>query len=134
MALVSMAHYQYSQFEVIRLGAMAPMYPFLSSSNDPVGISQDHRSFYDIMRRVKSMFKLDLSLTELFTLGAAESRELEDTLDGIGSSSPGAKDIIDRVRADYEPNPFVEAVDLGPTLDKALEDILKNTPDEPDGS
>jgi hypothetical protein len=134
MALVSMAHYQYPQFEVVRLGVMAPMYPFLSTSNDPVGISQDHRSFYDIMRRIKSMFKLDLSLTELLTLGEAESRELEETLDGIGSSSPGAKEIIDRVRSDYEFNPFVEAVELGPTLDKTLEDILKNTPDEPDGS
>tara|TARA_B100000315_G_scaffold212500_1_gene209922 strand:+ start:3116 stop:4018 length:903 start_codon:yes stop_codon:yes gene_type:complete len=134
MALVSMAHYQYPQFEVVRLGAMAPMYPFLSTDNDPVGISQDHRSFYDIMRRLKSMFKLDLSLTELHAMGEAESRKLEETLDGIGSSSPGAREIIDRVRSEYEYNPFVEAVDLGPTLDKTLEDILKNTPDERDDS
>jgi hypothetical protein len=134
MALVSMAHYQYSQFEVIRLGAMAPMYPFLSSGNDPVGISQDHRAFYDLMRRIKSMFKLDLSLTELLTLGESESRELEETLDGIRSSSPEARDIIDKIRSDYKFNPFVEAVELGPTLDKTLEDILRNTPGEPDGS
>ena len=134
MALVSMAHYLYPQFEVIRLGAMAPMYPFLSIGNDPVGISRDHRSFYDIMRRIRVMFKLDLSLTELLTLGEAESRELEETLERIGSSNPGAKEIIDRVRSDYEYNPFVEAVELGPTLDKALEDILKNTPGEPDGA
>ena len=80
------------------------------------------------------MFKLDLSLTELLTLGEAESRELEETLERIGSSNPGAKEIIDRVRSDYEYNPFVEAVELGPTLDKALEDILKNTPGEPDGA
>jgi hypothetical protein len=134
MALVSMAHYLYPQFEVIRLGAMAPMYPFLSIGNDPVGISRDHRSFYDIMRRIRVMFKLDLSLTELLTLGEAESRELEETLERIGSSNPGAKEIIDRVRSDYEYNPFVEAVELGPTLDKALEDILRNTPGEPDGA
>ena len=129
MALVSMAHYLYPQFEVIRLGAMAPMYPFLSTSNDPVGISRDHRSFYDIMRRLKSMFKLDLSLTELFTLGEAESRELEETLERIGATNPGAKEIIDRVRSEYEYNPFVEAVELDPALDKTLEDILKNFPD-----
>ena len=129
-----MAHYLYPQFEVIRLGAMAPMYPFLSTSNDPVGISRDHRSFYDIMRRLKAMFKLDLSLTELFTLGEAESCELEETLERIGATNPGAKEIIDRVRSEYEYNPFVEAVELDPALDKTLEDILKNTPDEPDGA
>ena len=132
MALVTMAHYQYPEFEMFRLGAMAPMFPFLTGSSDPVGISKDHRSFYDIMRRLKAMFKLDINLTELMTKGEADARELEETLETIASSNPGAKEIIDRARADYSYNPFVETVELDPVLDKTLEDILKNIPDEPD--
>lgn len=132
MALVTMAHYQYSEFEMFRLGAMAPMFPFLTGSSDPVGISKDHRSFYDIMRRLKAMFKLDINLTELMTKGEADARELEETLETIASSNPGAKEIIDRARADYSYDPFVETVELDPVLDKTLEDILKNIPDEPD--
>ena len=129
MALVTLAHYQYPQFEMFRLGAMAPMYPFLSGNNDPVGITRDHRAFFDIMRRIRSMFKLDINLTELMTLGEAESRKLEQSLERIASTNPGAKEIIDRVRSDYNYNPFVESVELDPALDKTLEDILRNFPD-----
>ena len=132
MALVTMAHYQYTDFEIFRLGAMAPMYPFLAGDSDPVGITKDHRSFYDIMRRLRSMFNLDISLTELMTLGETESRELEQTLERIASSNPGAKEIIDRARLDYSYNPFEESVELDPALDKTLDDILKNALDQPD--
>ena len=131
MALVTMAHYQYTDFEVVRLGAMAPMYPFLSGKNDPLGISKDHRAFYDIMRRVRSMFKLDINLTELLTLGDSESRELEEALERLASSNPRAKEIIDRARSDYNYNPFEETVELDPALDRTLEDILRNAPEEP---
>ena len=69
MALVSIAHYQHPDLEVFRLGAMAPMYPFSTSNNQQVGINTDHRAFYDIMRRLKSMFELDLDLSELQSPG-----------------------------------------------------------------
>ena len=132
MALVTLAHYQHPGIEIFRLGAMAPMYPFLTGKNDPLGISKDHRAFYDIMRRIRSMFKLDTNLSELMTLGDAESRELQEALEKLASSNPGAKEIIDRVRTDYNFNPFEEIVELDPALDKTLEDILRNIPDEPD--
>ena len=125
MALVSLAHYQYPKFEMFRLGAMAPMYPFLSNGQDPVSISRDHRAFYDIMRRIRSMFKLDINLTELMTQGETESAELARTLEELASSNPGAKEVIDRARADYNYNPFEETVELDPALDKTLEDIQR---------
>lgn len=130
MALVSLAHYQYPQFEMFRLGAMAPMYPFLPKGEGPVSINRDHRAFYDIMRRIRVMFKLDINLTELMTLGETESAELARSLEGLASSNPGAKEVIDRVRADYNYSPFVETVELDPALDKTLEDILRNFPDD----
>ena len=131
MALVSMAHFQYPDLEMFRLGAMAPMYPFSTSNNRQVGINTDHRAFYDIMRRLKSMFQLELDLSELQSLGETESNRLQQTLERIGTSNEEAKKIIDRVRADYNFTPFEEAVELAPELDQALLDILQNMPDSP---
>ena len=107
---------------------MAPMYPFLTSNNDPVGISRDHRAFYDIMRRINSVFKLDFDLSELRSLGEAESQELGDTLEKIGGTNPTAKELIDRARTDFNYTPFEPAVELDPALDNMLEDILRNAP------
>ena len=126
MALVTMAHYQYPEIDIFRLGAMAPMYPFLTRDSDPLGISKDHRAYYDIMRRVKSMFNLDIDLSELITLGDRESRELQQALEKLADSNPEAKEVIDRVRSDYNYSPFEETVELDPALDRALEDILRN--------
>ena len=108
---------------------MAPMYPFVTADNEQVGISRDHRSFYDIMRRLKAMFKLDIDLAELETLGKTESEELQSRLDKISSTNPEAKKIIDGARTDYGFTPFEEPVDLEPSLDKTLEDILRNMPE-----
>lgn len=132
MALVTMAHFQYPNIEMFRLGAMAPMYPFTTSTGQQVGIATDHRSFYDIMRRLKSMFKLDLDLLELEALGNAESSSLQETLDRISSSNPEAKQIIDRARAEFSYAPYEEPVELDPELDRTLRDILENISDEPE--
>ncbi len=134
MALNTIAHDEHPDLDVFRLGAMAPMYPFMGTNNDPVGIARDHRAYYAIMKRLKSMFKLDIDLAELLSLGEAESNQLQETLERIGSSNSKAKEIIDRARADYVVTPFEEFVDLDPGLDKTLSDILKNMPDEPEQS
>ena len=114
MALITVAHFQHPELEMFRLGAMAPMYPFLTSNNDPVGISRDHRSFYDIMRRINSIFSLDFDLSELRSLGEAESQELRDTLDKIGGTNPTAKELIDRARTDFNYTPFEGSGRAGP--------------------
>ncbi len=131
MALVSLAHYRHPELSVFRLGSMAPMYPFTTSGNQQVGIVTDYRSFFDIMRRLKAMFGLDLDLSDLEARGNAESARLQETLDRISNSNANARDIIARVRADYRYTPFESPVELDPQLDQTLEDILRNTPDPP---
>ncbi len=128
MALITAAHFHHPEVAMFRLGAMAPMYPFLTSNNDPVGVSRDHRSFYDIMRRINSIFGLDVDLSELLHLGEAESQELKDTLEKIGSTNPTARELIDRARTDFNYVPFEQTVELDPALDNMLEDILRNAP------
>jgi hypothetical protein len=130
MALVSIAHYEYPDVEMFRLGAMAPMYPFTMSNNQQVGIATDHRSFYDIMKRLKPMFQMDLDLSELYSLGMAESSQLRETLDRISASNAEARQIIEQARAEYSYTPYEEPVHLQPGLDQTLRDILDHTPDE----
>ena len=131
MALSSIAHAEHPDLDVFRLGAMASMFPFLSRNNDPVGIARDHRAYYAIMKRLKSMFKLDIDLAELMALGQTESEELRESLERMGESNPKAKELIDKARADYVVKPFEETVELDPELDKTLDEILRNMPDEP---
>ena len=126
MALVSLAHYEYSDIQMFRMGAMAPMYPFMTSSNNQLGITEDHRAYYDILRRLRSIFKIDMDLSELERLGARESQELLDNLERLGRSNSEARQIIDQVRMDYQYTPYVEPVELDPALDQALENILRD--------
>ena len=130
MALVSMAHFEHPEVEMFRLGAMAPMYPFSTSNSQQVGIATDHRAFYDIMRRLNPMFDLSIDLSELQSMGETESNRLQQTLERIGNNSADAKSLIDRARSDFSYTPFVEPVD--PELDRTLQDILENMPEEPE--
>ena len=131
MALITMVNQQHPDLEIFRLGAMAPMYPFNNTNNQPVGISRDHRAYYDIMRRLKVMFELDIDLADLVTMADTECHELQEALEKIGADNPKAKDLIDRARTDYVVNPFEEPSNLDPSLDRSLEDIIQNTPETP---
>ena len=91
MALITMVNQQHSDLEIFRLGAMAPMYPFNNTNNQPVGIARDHRAYYDIMRRLKVMFNLDIDLADLITMADTECHELQEALEKIGSDNPSAK-------------------------------------------
>ena len=126
MALVSLAHFEYSDVEMFRMGAMAPMYPFMTNNNNQLGITQDHRAYYDILRRLRSLFDIEMDLAELEQMGTRESQELLENLERLGSTNNEAKQIIDQVRLDYQYTPFVEPVDLDPALDQALENILRD--------
>jgi hypothetical protein len=132
MALITLAHYNYPDIEMFRLGSMAPMYSFLTANKEPVGIARDHRSFYDIMRRLRTTFKLDIDLGELKQRGDTESGRLQAMLERVASSNANAKEIIEKAREEFNYTPFVEPVELTPGLDKALDDILRNAPDQPD--
>ena len=133
MALVSLAHYEYPDIQMFRMGAMAPMYPFMTNNNNQLGITQDHRAFYDILRRLRSLFKIEMDLSELEQMGSRESQELLESLERLGTTNNEAKQIIDQVRLDYQFTPYVEPVDLDPALDQALENILRDIPQqEPD--
>ena len=55
-----------------------------------------------------------------------------ETLEKISETNPAAKDLIDRAKVDFNFVPFETIVDMDPALNLALEDILRNAPDQPD--
>ena len=57
---------------------------------------------------------------------------LRETLERISDTNAEAKSLIDRARSDFSYTPFVEQVDLDPELDRTLQDILENMPEEPE--
>ena len=134
MALVSVAHYEHPDVEMLRLGSMAPLYPLLSSNNQQLGITRDHRSFYDILRRLNAMFNLSIDLNELKDLADSESLELQTNLDKLSETSREAKQVIEQVRTEYSFTPFEQRVELDPNLDRTLEDILRNMPGNTDAN
>ena len=134
MALVSVAHYAHPDVEMLRLGAMAPLYPLLSSNNQQLGITRDHRSFYDILRRLNAMFDLSIDLNELKDLADSESLELQTNLDKLSETSREAKQVIEQVRTEYSFTPFEPRVELDSTLNQTLEDILRNMPGNQDAN
>ncbi len=125
MALITLAHYEHQDVEIFRLGAMAPLYPFTTEDREQVGIKNDHQSYYDIMRRIRSIFGLELDLSELQLMGESESRELAEKLEQISEGRSEAKQLIDKIREDFEYTPFVEPANLDPALDDALNAILR---------
>ena len=88
MALVTLAHFEHPDVDMFRLGSMAPMYPFSTNTNEQVGITRDHRSYYDIMRRLKAKFDLNIDLSELQELGEAESHDIVIRTVGAGDVGP----------------------------------------------
>ena len=63
-----------------------------------------------------------------------ESQRLAETLGRIANANSNAKEIIDRVRAEYSFEPFRNPVELDPGLDRALDDILRSPPESPEES
>lgn len=124
MALVSIAHFQHPDVEMVRVGAMAPMFPFSGSSGGQIGITTDHRAFYDIMRRLRALYSLDIDLSELRPRYEEEAKGLLESLERVAERNEEARRYIERVRNDYQYQSFEEPVELDPTLEGVLEDIL----------
>jgi hypothetical protein len=130
MALLSIASERYIDLDVLRLGAMAPLYPFVTENNSQVGITTDHRSYYDILRRIRAMYNLEIDLNELKQLSDAEGNKLQSTLETIAAKNTGAQEFISKIESEFDYKPFSETINIDPVLDRALEDILNNMSEE----
>ena len=124
MALVSLAHFQRPDVEMVRVGAMAPMFPFSGRGGGQLGITTDHRAFYDILRRLRALYSLDIDLSELRPRYEEEAGQLLESLRRIADRNEEARRYIDRIRREYHYQPFEEQIPLAPSIEGALADIL----------
>ena len=124
MAMVSIAHYQHTDVEMVRVGAMAPMFPFSGSSGGQLGITTDHRAFYDIMRRLRALYSLDIDLSDLRPRYEEEAERLQESLDRVAQRNDEARRYIERVRSEHNVQSFEEPVELPPSIEGTLADIL----------
>lgn len=124
MALVSLAHYRRPDVEMVRVGAMSPMFPFSGRRGGQLGITTDHRAFYDIMRRLRALYALDLDLSDLRPRYEEEAGQLQESLDRVAQRNEEARRYIDRIRNEYRFQPFTEPIALDPGIAGTLADIL----------
>ena len=124
MAMVSLAHYQHPDVEMVRVGAMAPMFPFSGSSGGQLGITTDHRAFYDILRRLRALYSLDIDLSDLRPRYEEEATRLQESLDRVAQRNDEARRYIERVRDEHNFMPFEEPIELSPGIEGTLADIL----------
>ena len=124
MAMVSMAHFQHPDVEMVRVGAMAPMFPFSGGSGGQLGITTDHRAFYDIMRRLRALYSLDIDLSDLRPRYEEEAERLQESLDRVAQRNDEARRYIERVRNEHNFMPFEEPIALPPNIEGTLADIL----------
>ena len=124
MAMVSIAHYEHADVEMVRVGAMAPMFPFSGGSGGQLGITTDHRAFYDIMRRLRALYSLDIDLSDLRPRYEEEADRLQESLDRVAQRNDEARRYIERVRNEHNFQPFEEPVDLPASIEGTLADIL----------
>jgi hypothetical protein len=100
------------------------MFPFSGSGGGQLGITTDHRAFYDIMRRLRGLYSLDVDLSDLRPRYEEESTRLLESLDRVAQRNEEARRYIERVRNDYQFQPFEEPVELNSSIEGTLADIL----------
>ena len=113
--------------ELFALYAMVPAYDFSEASSgiQRVSAEEDHKAWYDLMRRLDYMFDLDLDLSELEhrseeLIAAWHSRmsQLEDKLPGVVGP------YMEEVNQDFEERSFDP---LGQAWEDALGDIFEDS-------
>jgi predicted ATP-grasp superfamily ATP-dependent carboligase len=78
------------EIEFFRFCTFVPSYDFsqLSVPVQPIAIGEDYKAWYDIMLRLKYMFKLDFDLTDLQEQSVALIAEWDDKIEQVAKAMP----------------------------------------------
>lgn len=110
--------------ELIALYAMVPAYDFseASSTVQRVSAEEDHKAWYDLMRRLDYMFDLDLDLSELESRSAKLIAAWDSRIAQLENKLPGVvKPYMEEVNEEFEERTFDP---LGQAWEDALGDIF----------
>jgi proteasome assembly chaperone (PAC2) family protein len=102
--------------EAVTLNAMVPSYDFSTSSVriQRMSIGEDHKAWYDLMRRLKFMFDLDLDLSDLERRSEELISEWDSKIDELEKRMPrlGVREHMDKVNRDFTEVSFVPLSDI----------------------
>jgi proteasome assembly chaperone (PAC2) family protein len=102
--------------EVVAFYAMVPSYVFSRSSVhvQRMTMDNDHKAWYDLMRRLEFMFDLDLDLSDLERWSEELTAEWDAKIDRLARRMPllGVKEYMEKVNRDFTETPFVPLSDV----------------------
>lgn len=116
--------------EFLDLYAFVPTYDFaqLSTVLPGIRIENDVKAWYDVMKRLKHMFGLDLDLTELMQQSDELIASIEDKIEALEQKMPQLKikEYIQKLAEDFTEMPFMPLDDV---WERELGDLFKDLDD-----
>lgn len=111
--------------EFFRFCAFVPSYDFskLSALVQPVAMEQDFKAWYDLMKRLNHMFKLDMDLSDLERRSDELVSAWDSKIDQVARSMPqlGVRDYMEKVNKEFSGMSFEPLSDV---WEEALEDLF----------
>jgi proteasome assembly chaperone (PAC2) family protein len=96
--------------------AMVPSYVFSRSSAhaQQMILNEDHKAWYDLMRRLSYMFDLDLDLSDLETRSEVLISDWDARINRLDRRMPllGVKDYMEKINRDFTERPFMPLSDV----------------------
>ncbi len=113
--------------ELIDLYAFVPAYDFSQVSNQVQGlrIDSDYQAWFDVMRRIKHMFSLELDLSDLEVRSLELASSMEARIEEVSRKYPKlkVKEFMQQLTDAFEELPFMPLDDLWA---RELSDLLDN--------
>jgi proteasome assembly chaperone (PAC2) family protein len=102
--------------EAVAFYAMVPSYVFSRSSAhaQQMAMSEDHKAWFDLMRRLKFMFDLDLDLSDLRSKSEELISDWEAKISRLERRMPtlGVKEYMESVNEEFTERPFMPLSDV----------------------
>lgn len=111
--------------ELVDLYAFVPAYDFSQVSNQVQGlrIENDFQAWFDVMRRIRHMFELEIDLSDLETRGLEMASSMDSQVEELSRRYPKLKvrELMQQLSDSFEETPFMPLDDL---LARELGDLL----------
>lgn len=120
-----MNHYAKKRgMELVRMTAWTPVYNFFVN-NQPFSLGPDTKAVFDILRRVRYMFRLDLDLSDLHEESERYISDAMMRLDSLALGNPQLKEMLQTLDSEFKEIPFEEAVELSPSIENLLREATR---------
>ena len=109
--------------ELVRMSVRVPAIPLPNSQ--AYALETDHRAFYDVLRRVRHMFGIELDLSDIQRRSEEEHAQATSQIGQLIRQYPDLKQHLDVIEQNFQGLTFVEPTKLSPGLEEELGSILR---------